>query len=143
MNPSSALQSSAEDFLESFQQSPEAALAELINLVLRACGYNSVDPDQAVDLDGIVSTLDDFTEVLKQVCHCFTLLKWAPAYETTGTLPVYSLTSKLPVFNRFRKSLSEWIERLIVSASALGLLYSTQLMETLQQWSCLCLPHTR
>jgi len=88
MNPSSALQSSAEDFLESFQQSPEAALAELINLVLRACGCNdSVDPDQVVDFDGIVSTLDDFTEVLKQVCHCFTYSTEAPNYETTGKLP--------------------------------------------------------
>lgn len=48
--------------------------------------------------------------------------------------PVYPLTSKLPAFKRFRKSLSEWIERLIISASALGLLYSSQLMETLQQW---------
>ena len=72
MNPASALQSSAEDFLESLQQSPEAALAELINLVLRSCGCNdSVDADQAVDFDGIVSTLDDFTEVLKQVCWHF------------------------------------------------------------------------
>lgn len=68
MNPASALQSSAEDFLESFQQSQEAALAELINLVLRSCGSNdSVDTDQVVDFDGIVSTLDDFTELLKQV----------------------------------------------------------------------------
>jgi len=69
MNPASALQSSAEDFLESLEQSPEAALAELINLVLRSCGCNdSVDADQTVDFDGIVSTLDDFTESLKQVC---------------------------------------------------------------------------
>lgn len=68
MNPASALQSSAEDFLESLQQSPGSALAELINLVLRSCGCNdSVDSDQAVDFDGIVSTLDDFTEALKQV----------------------------------------------------------------------------
>lgn len=68
MNTSSPLQDSAEDFLTSLQQSPGAALAELINLILRSCGCNdSVDADQAVDFDGIVSTLDDFTEVLKQV----------------------------------------------------------------------------
>jgi len=68
MNVASPLQSSAEDFLESLQQSPGAALAELINLVLRSCGCNdSVDADQAVDFDGIVSTLDDFTESLKHV----------------------------------------------------------------------------
>jgi cohesin complex subunit SA-1/2 len=70
MNVASPLQSSAEDFLESLQQSPGAALAELINLILRSCGCNdSVDSDQAVDFDGIVSTLDDFTESLKQVHH--------------------------------------------------------------------------
>lgn len=44
------------------------------------------------------------------------------------------LTSKLPVSKRFTKSLAEWIERLIISASDLGLLYSSQMMETLQQW---------
>ncbi|KAJ3515607.1 hypothetical protein NLJ89_g1655 [Agrocybe chaxingu] len=107
MNPSSPLQSSAEDFLESLQQSPEAALAEFINLVLRSCGCNdSVDADHVVDFDGIVSALDDFTEVLKQ-----------------ENSPVYPLTSKLPIFKRFRKSLSEWIERLIISASDLGLFF--------------------
>jgi cohesin complex subunit SA-1/2 len=68
MNPASPLQSSAEDFLDSLQQTPGPALAELINLVLRACGCNdSVNADEAVDFDGIVSTLDDFTESLKQV----------------------------------------------------------------------------
>jgi hypothetical protein len=87
MNPASALQSSAEDFLESFQQSPEPALAELINLVLRSCGCNdSVDSDQVVDFDGIVSTLDDFTEVLKQVCHWPFLLPIAQADGITGKL---------------------------------------------------------
>jgi len=48
--------------------------------------------------------------------------------------PVYPLTSKLPIFKRFRKSLSEWIERLIVLAADLGLLYTSQLMQTLQPW---------
>jgi cohesin complex subunit SA-1/2 len=68
MNPASPLQSSAEDFLESLQQSPGSALAELVNLILRACGCSdSVNADEAVDFDGIVSTLDDFTESLKQV----------------------------------------------------------------------------
>ena len=109
MNPSSALQSSAEDFLESFQQSPEPALAELINLVLRSCGCNdSVDPDQAVDFDGIVSTLDDFTEVLKQVCHRFPYWTGAELMKSQENSPVYPLTAKLPVFKQFRKSLKDW-----------------------------------
>lgn len=136
MNPASPLQSSAEDFLESLQQSPESTLAELINLVLRSCGCNdSVDGDQAVDFDGIVSALDDFTEVLKQVRGCRVYAKVArfDVYLQENS-PVYPLTSKLPVFKRFRKSLSEWIERLVISAADLGALYTTQMMETLQQW---------
>ncbi len=68
MNPSAALQGTAEDFLESLQQHSGAALAELINLILRSCGCNdSVDEDQAVDYDGVVDALDHFTEGLKQV----------------------------------------------------------------------------
>jgi len=47
---------------------------------------------------------------------------------------VYPLTSKLAIFKKFRKSLSEFIERLITSAADLGLLYSTDLMSTLQTW---------
>ena len=68
MNPAAALQSTVEDFLESFQQAPQVALSELINCILRTCGSNdSVDSDRAVDYDGIVDALDDFTEVLKEV----------------------------------------------------------------------------
>ncbi|KAF8062324.1 hypothetical protein FPV67DRAFT_1508040 [Lyophyllum atratum] len=118
MNPSAALQSTAEDFLESLEQTPGAALAELINLILRACGCNdSVDSDEVLDYDGVVDALDNFTEGLKQ-----------------DNSPVYPLTSKLPVFKKFRRSLSEFIERLIASSADLGALYSSNLMETLQTW---------
>ena len=68
MNPAAALQATAEDFLESLTQSPGAAQAELINLILRACGCNdSVDADSVVDYDGVVDALDDFTDGLKKV----------------------------------------------------------------------------
>ncbi|KAG6811622.1 hypothetical protein H0H92_006586 [Tricholoma furcatifolium] len=118
MNPSAALQSTAEDFFESLDQSPNAALAELVNLILRACGCNnSVNPDEAVDYDGVVDALDNFTEGLKQ-----------------DDSPIYPLTSKLPVFKKFRKSLSEFIERLIATSADLGPLYTSDLMETLQTW---------
>ncbi|KAG5728111.1 Cohesin subunit psc3 [Termitomyces sp. T112] len=118
MNPSAALQSTAEDFLESLEQSPGAALAEFINLILRACGCNdSVNADEAVDYDGVVDSLDNFTEGLKQ-----------------DNSPVYPLTSKLPVFKKFRKSLSEFIERLVASSADLRALYTSDLMQTLQTW---------
>ena len=72
MNPSAALQSTAEDFLEFLEQSPGTALAELVNLILRACGCNdSVNADEAVDYDGVVDALDNFTEGLKQACLIF------------------------------------------------------------------------
>lgn len=68
MNPAAALQSTTEDFLESLEQSPGAAQAELINLILRSCGCNdSVDADEVLDYDGVVDALDTFTEGLKQV----------------------------------------------------------------------------
>lgn len=58
-----------EDFLESLDQDAGTALAELINFILRACGCNdSVDADEAVDYDGVVDALDNFTEGLKKVC---------------------------------------------------------------------------
>ncbi|KAH8097102.1 hypothetical protein BXZ70DRAFT_1009416 [Cristinia sonorae] len=118
MNPSAALQSTAEDFLESLAATPGASQAELVNCILRACGCNdSVNADEVVDYDGVVDALDNFTEALKQ-----------------DDSPVYPLTSKLPAFKKFRKSLSEFISRLISSAAALGELYTSDLIPTLQTW---------
>ncbi|KAJ7624985.1 hypothetical protein DFH06DRAFT_1305016 [Mycena polygramma] len=119
LNPAAALQSTAEDFLESLDQSPNLALAELINLVLRACGCNeSLDGDQVVDYDGVLDALDEFTEGLKK--------EQAPT--------TYPLTSKLPLFKKFRKSLHEFFERLITAAASLGSLYTSDLIPTLQAW---------
>ena len=71
------MQATAEDFLESLNQDAGSALAELVNLILRSCGCNdTVNADEAVDYDGVVDTLDNFTEGLKKVmcthsyCHC-------------------------------------------------------------------------
>ncbi|KAI0698963.1 hypothetical protein C8T65DRAFT_719862 [Cerioporus squamosus] len=118
MNPAAALQSTAEDYLESLSTTPGPSLAELINCILRSCGCNdSVDEDRVVDYDGVLDALDDFTEALKQ-----------------DDTPIYPLTSKLPMFKKFRKSLSEFLERLIISAAELGSLYTSDLMPTLQTW---------
>ncbi|KAI6128214.1 hypothetical protein EDD16DRAFT_1550109 [Pisolithus croceorrhizus] len=118
LNPSSALQSTAEDFLDTLSRDSGPAQAQLINCILRACGCNdSVDADQVVDYDGVVDTLDTFTEGLKQ-----------------ENSPVYPLTSKLPAFKRFRTSLSELIERIVLAAAELGTLYTSDLMTTLQTW---------
>lgn len=54
--------------MESLNSSPGHAQAELVNLILRCCGCNdSVNEDEAVDYDGVVDALDNFTEALKQV----------------------------------------------------------------------------
>lgn len=75
MNPSAALQSTTEDFLESLGESPGPAQAELITLILRSCGCNdTVSPDDALDYDGVVDNLDNITEALKQV-RCPTRLQ--------------------------------------------------------------------
>lgn len=68
VNSSANLQSTIEDFLESLSLSPEQALAELINCVLRCCGCSdAVNSDQVTDYDGIVDVLEDMTDVLKNV----------------------------------------------------------------------------
>ncbi|KAL4076765.1 hypothetical protein V8B97DRAFT_2084279 [Scleroderma yunnanense] len=118
LNPTAALQSTAEDFLDSLSRDPGPAQADIINCILRACGCNdSVDADQVVDYDGVVDALDTFTEGLKQ-----------------ENSPIYPLTSKLPAFKRFRASLSELIERIVLAAAELGSLYTSDLITTLQAW---------
>lgn len=68
VNSSANLQTTIEDFLESLTQSPEHALAELINCILRCCGCSdAVNSDQVADYDGIVDVLEDMTEALKNV----------------------------------------------------------------------------
>ncbi|KAG8957246.1 hypothetical protein FRC03_010340 [Tulasnella sp. 419] len=118
LNPSAALQSTAEDFLDSYSQSPASALADLINCVLRACGCNgSVNSDEVVDSDGVVDSLDTLMEGVKK-----------------ETVPSYPLVSKLPIFRKFRKSLAELFYRIIVSSAETGALYDEQLIPTLQTW---------
>ncbi|KAG8818564.1 hypothetical protein FRC17_010784 [Serendipita sp. 399] len=118
LSPTTALQDTVDDLLESLDNTPAQALAELVNCFLRTCGCNSsIDSDQVMDTDGVVDILDDFTEVLKG-----------------ETMPAYPLSSKSPVFRKFRKSLAEFINRLIVSSAELGSLYASDLMPTLQAW---------
>lgn len=90
MNPSAALQSTAEDLLQTLTETPGAAQAELVNLILRACGCNdSVDADEALDYDGVVDALDNFTELLKQVeMRSYTVL--IVAHSSLGQFPSLS-----------------------------------------------------
>lgn len=68
LNPATALESTVQDFLDSFGATPEAASADLINCVFRVCGCNSsVDSDQVMDSDGVVDFLGDVVEEIKGV----------------------------------------------------------------------------
>lgn len=48
--------------------------------------------------------------------------------------PTYPLASKLPVFKKFRKSLSELLYRIVISAAETGALYNDEFIPTLQGW---------
>lgn len=47
---------------------------------------------------------------------------------------VYPISSKLPIFKKFRKSLTEFFERLIFSSAESDQLYNTELVRCMQYW---------
>jgi cohesin complex subunit SA-1/2 len=47
---------------------------------------------------------------------------------------VYPISSKHPMFKKFRKSLTEFFERLIFSSAESDQLYNTELMRCIQYW---------
>jgi len=47
---------------------------------------------------------------------------------------VYPISSKLPMFKKFRKSLTEFFERIIFSSAESDQLYNTELMRCIQYW---------
>ncbi|CAE6434925.1 unnamed protein product, partial [Rhizoctonia solani] len=122
LNPSAALQSIVDDYFESYNETPSAALADLANCILRACGCNaSLDSDEVLDSDNVVDKLDDLIEA--------------------ETAPAYPLVSKHPSYKKFRKQLSELLHRLIQTAADLpqpSALFpasdDTGLLPVLQPW---------
>ncbi|CAE6491000.1 unnamed protein product [Rhizoctonia solani] len=122
LNPSAALQSIVDDYFESYNETPSAALADLANCILRACGCNaSLDSDEVLDSDNVVDKLDDLIEA--------------------EAAPAYPLVSKHPSYKKFRKQLSELLHRLIQTAADLpqpSALFpasdDTGLLPVLQPW---------
>lgn len=49
-------------------------------------------------------------------------------------MPTYPIASKSPIFRKFRKSLAEFVTRLISGSAELGSLYASDLIPTLQAW---------
>ncbi|CAE6431345.1 unnamed protein product [Rhizoctonia solani] len=125
LNPSAALQSIVDDYFESYNETPSAALADLANCILRACGCNAtLDSDEVLDSDNVVDKLDDLIEAVKK-----------------ATAPAYPLVSKHASYKKFRKQLSELLHRLIQTAADLpqpSALFpasdDTGLLPVLQPW---------
>ena len=117
-DPNTALQSTAEDWIVAFQDEQGKPLAELINAVIRACGCNgSVDENQVLDIDNIVDTLEELQEAFKR-----------------QPIPSYPIVSKSKTFKSFRRSLHEFLQRIISSAYEAEVLTADGFMETFQAW---------
>ncbi|SAM82881.1 related to Nuclear cohesin complex subunit [Ustilago bromivora] len=117
-DPNSALQSNAEDWVVAFSDHQGRALAELVNFVIRACGCNgSVDENQVIDIDNVVDNLEELQEVFKK-----------------QPIPSYPIVSRSKTFKNFRKSLNEFLRRLVMSAYDAEILTSDGFMEPYQAW---------
>lgn len=100
LNPATALQSTVEDFLESFGNNGSAALADLITCFLRCCGCNdTLNSDQIDDIDGIVDALDTITEELRRVRQVGQLIYYDLCVYLGGfaSLPLEFQTSSLQI----------------------------------------------
>ncbi|BGP45801.1 cohesin complex subunit [Rhodotorula kratochvilovae] len=116
-NPNTALQTTAEDWIESYQEESGPAMAELVNFVLRCCGCNAtVDEHQAEDENGIVENLKDIVDEFKQEADL-----------------AYPLVSKSKPYKKFRGSLAQFLQKLLASCAD-DLLFSTSFYEHFQAW---------
>ncbi|GAA6060152.1 hypothetical protein JCM10212_001449 [Sporobolomyces blumeae] len=117
-SPNTALQTVAEDWVESYREDSGPAMAELVNFVLRCCGCNaSVDEHQAEDENGIVENLKDIVDEFKQESN-----------------HAYPLISRSKGYKKFRSSLGQFVSKLI-NAAADDILFSTSFYEHFQAWT--------
>ncbi|GAA5877410.1 hypothetical protein JCM16303_003321 [Sporobolomyces ruberrimus] len=117
-SPNTALQTTADDWVESYKEDSGPAMAELVNFVLRCCGCNSsIDEHQAEDENGVVENLKDIVDEFKQ-----------------GTDHAYPLISKSKSYKKFRSSLGQFLLKLFTSASE-DILFSTSFYEHFQAWT--------
>ncbi|KAF9975038.1 hypothetical protein BGZ73_001445 [Actinomortierella ambigua] len=119
-----ALDMEVTQWCEKYEESPQEALLDLVNLLIRSCGCTQMlTADDLADQDRMVETLED---VLVR-------------YKETTTNFDYPLVSKLKEYKKFRKNLLEFYTRLIRKAQAqAGFLYDDgdgKLMSTLLAWT--------
>ncbi|GAA5977007.1 hypothetical protein JCM11641_002225 [Rhodosporidiobolus odoratus] len=117
-SPDTALQQTAEDWLESYKEDSGPAMAELVNFVLRCCGCNAtIDEHQAEDENGIVENLKDIVDEFKQESDLN-----------------YPLVSKSKPYKKFRSSLCQFLSKLLTLSSNYDDLYSTSFYTHFTSW---------
>ncbi|CEH14396.1 Sister chromatid cohesion complex Cohesin, subunit STAG/IRR1/SCC3 [Ceraceosorus bombacis] len=117
-DPDTALQSTAEDWVVTYQVNAGTALSQLVTFFFRCCGCNNeADEHVAQDIDAIVDNLDEIQEAFKK-----------------ELLPSYPLVSKAASYKKFRKSLAEFLDRLFQTAAEAEVLYDEVLIETFIAW---------
>ncbi|PWN40799.1 hypothetical protein IE81DRAFT_348894 [Ceraceosorus guamensis] len=117
-DPDTALQSTAEDWVVTYQVNAGTALSQLVTFFFRCCGCNNeADEHVAQDIDAIVDNLDEIQEAFKK-----------------ELLPSYPLVSKAASYKKFRKSLAEFLDRLFQTAAEAEVLYDEVLVETFIAW---------
>ncbi|KZO94707.1 hypothetical protein CALVIDRAFT_198341 [Calocera viscosa TUFC12733] len=118
LNPSSSLQTVAEDFLDSLRESALPALAELITMIVRCCGANAdITTDEVADEDGVVGVCEDIMDAIKK-----------------AQAPPYPLISRLPALKPLRKALAAFFSHLLKSTQMSSQLYNSDLVPTLLSW---------
>ncbi|GAA6003229.1 hypothetical protein JCM10207_001811 [Rhodosporidiobolus poonsookiae] len=117
-SPNTALQQTAEDWIESYKEDSGPAMAELVNFVLRCCGCNAtIDEHQAEDENGVVENLKDVVDEFKQESN-----------------HAYPLISKSKGYKKFRSSLSQFLTKLVLLAADDSLLYTSSFFTHFTSW---------
>lgn len=108
----------AKSIVVSYRTTPSTAIANIVTCFLRACGCNgNVSSDEAEDLDGVVSVLEEVQNMYKQ-----------------ETSHVYPLVAKTKDFRNFRPRLIKFLEHFMEQMADEGYLYDDTFCESLQSW---------
>ncbi|UZJ56677.1 hypothetical protein CBS101457_005997 [Exobasidium rhododendri] len=112
------LQETAEEWVAYYQDNPAMSLAQLINCFFRCSGCNAtIDEVQVMDHDEIADILDLVQAEMK-----------------TGAMPSYPLVTRSTTFRKFRRRLSDWMEKLFICVDEADIVYDDTMMGTVIAW---------
>ncbi|GAO45762.1 hypothetical protein G7K_0014-t1 [Saitoella complicata NRRL Y-17804] len=118
LDPDAALESTINDWLDSYAEASGEAITEMVNFILKCCACNTpITAYDVEDADSATQTLAQIQEVVREKAR-----------------REYPLVSKKPEFKRFRKSLGDFLRRLVGAAAGRGVLWDGILLESLQTW---------